>query len=121
MTDITIEWARCQDWIQAAVNEAEGLFLIEDIASGVEQGLFQFWPGEKCAAISEIITFPRAKAMNIILVGGDMNELLDMIPSWEAFAKYMQCDRITGGGRIGWNRFLKQHGFKVVGRVEKFI
>lgn len=121
MSDWKAEWVRCKPWIEAALEYTHGTHTIEDVELGIEQARFQFWPGQKSAAVTEVVEYPRAKALNIWLCGGDVEELLEMVPSWESFAKYLECDRLAGGGRVGWNKFLKSHGWYAVGKVEKML
>ena len=61
--------------------------------------------------ITEIIEYPRLKAINLLFCGGDYKELQSMLPSIEQFAKHFGCKRLYGGGRKGWLRKLKPLGF----------
>ncbi|TAK98939.1 MAG: hypothetical protein EPO08_17705 [Rhodospirillaceae bacterium] len=77
------------------------------------QGRLRLWAGEKSAIVTEIVTFPRLKAVNCFLVGGDLSELFMIEKKIVEYAKAEGCSRITGGGRFGWTRVLKD--YKVVG------
>ena len=48
MTAMQAEWARCRDWIRAAV-EPIGLYDIADIEDAIAKGEMHFWPGRHCA------------------------------------------------------------------------
>ena len=84
---------------------------LEDIEDGIENGQFQLWPASESIMITEVVTYPQKRIMNLLFCGGDVEELLEMLPEFERFATYFGCSRLYGGGRKGWQRFLKKHGF----------
>jgi GNAT superfamily N-acetyltransferase len=106
-------WARCRPWIEAALAHAGGTHAIEDVARLIETGRAQFWPGPGCAVVTEIYDYPRLRACNIWLVGGDLKALLALEPRVEAWARAQGCARLLGGGpRAGWTRALKPRGWR---------
>ncbi|MBP2301577.1 hypothetical protein [Azospirillum picis] len=109
MSPFDEQWARCEPWLAAALEHAHGTHLIEDIREGCLAGNLQFWPGKSAAIVTEICTYPRLKAVNFFLVGGDLEELLAMKPVIEAWAKRLGCTRAQCGGRFGWERVLKDY------------
>ena len=109
------EWARCKHWIVAAVPYCYGTHTIEDIESGIASGQFQFWPGERCALITEVLEYPRVKALNFFLVGGSRKELVDrMEPMIVTWARTIGCTRVAQAGRRGWARVLQPKGYRPV-------
>jgi len=112
--DPSAEWIRCRPWIEAAVSRGD-LYGIEDVERRIMDGEVLFWPGKRCAAITEFLEFPKARILNFWLLGGDLRELLeDMHPVIEDFARKMGCKRLTGvygKGRRGWSRVLEKHGY----------
>ena len=112
------EWERCAPWIQAALDRSPGFFTIEDVLERCERGAAVFWPGRRSAVVTEFQIYPRAKALNFWLIGGDLGELLDeMAPVIEAWAKAQGCTDVTGAGRRGWERPLAARGFETAGIV----
>lgn len=98
--------------IEAALEYADDSHSFEDIKDAVRQGLLQFWPGFSSVVITEVISFPRYKALNLFLAGGNITELQAMLPEIENYAKYVGADRIVLSGRKGWVRsFLKNEGY----------
>jgi len=69
--------------------------------------------------ITEMVTFPQGRALNLIFCGGDFSELAEMLPSIELFAKKLGCKRLYGGGRKGWLRKIKHLGFEEEYMVRK--
>ena len=84
----------------------------------VANGDAQLWQGQRSAAVTEIIQFPRLKSLHLWLCGGDLREIVDdMLPQAEAFAKKEGCSRLTTAGRIGWDRVMKGKGFTPVAHI----
>lgn len=115
MNIMQYEWQRCKHWIEAALEYSQGSFLIEDIEERVFDGRMQFWPGHNCAMVSEIQEYPRKKWLHIPFIGGNLEEVKSMQPHLWSFAKFMGCDGMTGGGRPGWARALRDLGWRMSG------
>ncbi|ANN76814.1 hypothetical protein BAU07_06525 [Bordetella flabilis] len=106
------KFADCSDWIEAALQYTGGTHTLSDIEDGVEAGHFQLWPGKRAVIVTEIVVYPRLKACQFFLAGGDLDELKEMVPCVEAWAKDLGCTRMTLAGRRGWERsFLKGLGY----------
>jgi hypothetical protein len=106
-------WARCRPWLEAALARAGGTHTIEDVAEMIAQGRAHFWPGDRCAVVTEFLDYPRLRACNFWLVGGDLKALLTMQPAIEAWARGQGCARLLGGGpRRGWERALRPLGYR---------
>lgn len=111
-TPAQIAWVRCRRFIEAALEHAHGTHNIFDIEAGVIDGRFQFWPGQRSAIVTEIITYPRKRALNYFLLGGDLEELKEMEPSVSAWAFAAGCTHVIGVGRKGFERVFAGAGFK---------
>ena len=106
-------WARCRPFIEVALAQAGGTHGIDDVARLIEQGRAHFWPGQRCAVVTEFYEYPRLKACNFWLLGGDLKELLALLPIIEAWARGQGCSRMLGGGpRPGWARILGPRGYR---------
>lgn len=111
------EWERCSPWLGAAL-ERDGTHNLDDVLAMVLADDAQFWPGERSAVITEILTLPKVRALHVWLAGGDMDELIEnMLPVIEDFARRAGCDRFSVAGRHGWERVLKNKGFEPAWRV----
>lgn len=114
---------RYRKQIEAALVYADDSHSFEDIKQAVEAGTLQFFPGLSSVVVTEIVVFPRYKALNLFLAGGNMTELQAMLPEIESYAKYVGADRMILTGRKGWTRsFLKHEGYteKMVTMEKKF-
>jgi GNAT superfamily N-acetyltransferase len=106
-------WIRCRPYVEAALARAGGTHCIEDVARLIGEGRAHFWPGRRCAVVTEFYDYPRLRACNLWLIGGDLRELLAMRPAIETWARAQGCTRILGGGpRRGWERVLGSLGYR---------
>lgn len=108
------ELQRCRDWIEAALEYSEGTHLFEDIVAGVMEGRMQLWPAPEGCLVTEIITYPRKKVLNVFLGGGDMDQLIDMHDALSEWGRMQGCDAATINGRPGWQRVYKSRGWKPI-------
>lgn len=105
------EIARCQEWIEGALEYSGGTHTFKDIVDGILSQQYQFWPAERGCAITEIVVFPQKKVLHIFLAGGEMDQIVDMDDSAVYFAKSQGCDSVTIAGRRGWKRVLSEKGY----------
>ena len=111
MTAAFTEWQRCKHWIADALARIDTHTLV-DVELGMATGIYVFWPATRSAAITEVHIFPRAKHMHLFLAGGDLDELKGMVPMWQSWARFNGCSKLTLAGRRGWERALKDQGWK---------
>ena len=103
------EWNRCGPWLQAALDHAGNTHALDNVREMVERGEAQFWPASCSAVVTEIIEYPRCKALRFWLVGGDLAELRRIQPVIEAWGRHIGCARAEGAGRRGWERALRDY------------
>ena len=111
LSDWEIKWEKYKHLIEPAVDRQD-LYTLSDVRDKIAEGSFLLWTGTRSAMITEFVIFPRKTICNLIFCGGDLQELLSMTTHIEQFAKDVGCSRFYGGGRPGWLRKLKQHGWK---------
>jgi hypothetical protein len=103
-------WARCKTWIADGLGD--GLLKIEDIEQALSNGEAVLWPGEKSAIVTEFVTYPSGeRASQVMSAGGDLAEILAMVPGMEAFARLNGCSRSIVEGRRGWEKVLRSAGY----------
>lgn len=116
MTPMQADWARCREWIRAAV-EPTGLYLIEDIEQAIASGAMQFWPGKYCAAVTEFVVYPNCKVLNVFAGGGVKGRALreltrEMEPAFLRWAKASDCKKIIGFGiNPAWKPVCEAMGY----------
>lgn len=109
------EWQRCLPWIEAAT-EANGLYTVEYIEGEINAGRMVFWPLQNGAVLTDIVNYPRGRALNIFAAAGEPNaSLVEMLeeaePALVAFAMANGCRWVMGYGRPGWQRQCKSMGY----------
>lgn len=110
--DAKADWERCRGYIEAALEYTGGTHTIEDVEEGIARGELHFWPGKRCAVVTEVVDYPRMRVLNLFLCGGDLDELKAMQPCFLSFAEFLGCRKLTLGGRLGWERALKSLGWQ---------
>ncbi|HWA63622.1 MAG TPA: hypothetical protein VG939_19755 [Caulobacteraceae bacterium] len=100
-------WRRCAPFLSEALAR-DPSHSLEDVRALVEApgAMVCLWPGERSAAVTELITHPRLRELHVWLAGGDLEELRRGLPSIEAFAAALGCQRVSLFGRPGWTRAL---------------
>lgn len=108
-------WSRCAPWIESALEFGGDLYTLDDVRAEVLKGEAILWPGTNSAVVTQFWDFPREKACNFWLAGGDLDELMnEMRPAIEAWAVAQGCARMIIAGRAGWAKVLKQHDYAPV-------
>mgnify|MGYP004374762631 CR=1 FL=1 len=94
--------------------EREDDYLVGDMQKLLGKGLAQAWGNGRSAVITEIITHPRSKVLNVWAVGGIIEDILEMEPKIEAWAKTQGCTKAQLSGRPGWDKVLKNWNKKSI-------
>ena len=116
--DWELEFDRLDKHIIRALKHQD-MYNLSDIKQKIKSGLMYIWPNKDSVIITEFAEYPRYRVLSINLVAGNYKEVIEMLPSLEEFAKQCNCKKIIGGGRIGWKRKLKPHGFKEMNLLVK--
>jgi len=104
-----IEWGRCAAWIASALHAGGEPYKLKDVRERIESGDAQFWPGQRCAAVSRVIQHPRGRVLRIWLAGGDLGELSRMLGFADEYARDNDCVAVEVEGRKGWERVLSDY------------
>lgn len=66
----------------------------------------QFWPFERCAFVTEVLTGPDGLSFHIWLGGGSLRAMVAEQETLAAWARWAGCEHATIIGRKGWGRAL---------------
>ncbi len=88
------------------MERAGDFYVYEDIIDLVLKGDAHLWPGKKSAVVTQFWDFPRERAINFWLAGGDLTELEAMHAEISDWAKSVGCKRSIIAGRAGWAKAL---------------
>jgi len=105
-------WAFALPLLLPAIERA-GTHWPADVLDTLIEGRTQLWIGERSALVTEIVVYPRLKACNIWLAGGDLEEVVEMQRSVAEGARARGCTRLELKGRPGWLR--TESGIRSVG------
>lgn len=110
--DWMLEFARLEHHLENALEYSGGTHDVVHVFAGIAEGQFQMWAGEDSIIISEILEYPKLRALHFFLVGGHLEELQEMEKTVVDWARTRGCTRATTAGRVGWSRtFLKDRGY----------
>jgi hypothetical protein len=98
--------------LEPALDYSGGTHIWSDIVDGVSSGMMQLWVNGDSAAITQILTYPQKKVLNVFLAGGDKDDLLDMLDSAKMWGAQQGCESILMSGRPGWLKVLSKHDWK---------
>ena len=107
-------WERgCKGWIESGWAEGFAVQALGDIEEQLAKGEAVLWPGQKCAIVSEFVTYPNGERLSQVMsAGGDLGEIEARVPGMAAFAWRNGCSHSTVQGRRGWERVLKRQGYE---------
>lgn len=91
-----------------ALARAGGTHTYEDVLQSISVGDMFFWPASKSCLVTEIVQYPRLRALHVFLAAGDLVEIKDMEASLISFAKSLKCSALSMSGRKGWTKALQE-------------
>ena len=89
----------------------------DDIMDACSEGRMQAWMQGDSLVVTELLTFPRAKAVNIVIAVGLLDDVMSLQPEIEAFGRAHGCKVMRMEGRKGWARVLPRHGWREDNKV----
>lgn len=120
-TDLQIVWKDVKPFIEDALKLGDGRWTLDSIYQSIQSKDRQLWitldPGVKAVGITEIINYPGKKVCNMFLVAGELNFIVPFFPEFREWAKEEGCSTIELYGREGWQKVLKDSGWKRAGVI----
>lgn len=99
---------RKAELIQASLSASPGDHTFEELLQDVASGRCIILEGARAVMVLE----QRADSLNGWIVGGDLSEVLSILPGAEALARAMNKPFATFlEGRKAWRRVLARHGY----------
>lgn len=84
----------------------------EDIWSAIQAERMQLWPGIRSVLVTEVVDYPKMRAVRALWTSGDLDELIGFIhPVVIAWARENGCTLALLGGRKGWERVMSRQGY----------
>jgi len=98
--------------IEQALHHAEYSHKFDDIAAMVLQQHLTLYTFDDCFCLCQINVFPQFKALHFMIAGGNLDGIISRKAHFEELAKGAGCKYMSFSGRKGWERALKQHGWR---------
>lgn len=118
-TSLASDWDRLLPVITKALPRMGGTISLEGLYEMVERGTVIFWAGKEAFGIAVVMQHELCKTYNILLAGGDGEELLDkLLPVMEKAAREIGCKTIHMDVRPG---FIKRQDHTKRGYKEMAI
>lgn len=95
-----------RELLQKALDRSLGVLSVDDVLTKIARQEMQLWECPNSVAVTQISRLPQKTVANIALAAGDLNELLDLVPLIEDWAKTQGADVVTVVGRKGWAKAL---------------
>lgn len=97
--------------VERALRIGGGLYEPADIEVCVEEGRMQALCHEDSLVVTEILTSPRRKYVNVALAVGSLDHFEPLQDQLIKLGRENGCDAIRMGGRKGWSAILPRYGW----------
>jgi hypothetical protein len=109
------EFGAAKPYIEAALHYNCGTQDLDDVKRQLESGEMQLILGQKSAVVTQISAFPNKTFINIVLAGGDLEELKGIANKIEDASRKAGLDGVIIVGRKGWGKVLD--GYKTFATI----
>jgi len=89
---------------EKALAQAGNTHTIADVMQRIEQNKACCWTNGDSVVVTEVMVYPRLRAVNYWLVSGNLQECASLQPDIDAWAVSEGCSVATATGRMGWLR-----------------
>lgn len=111
LAGVLAEFDRCWPWLKVAVELAGDRHSYSSLWASITAGQVQFWPFERCAALTYVDRYPNCAVLRLWLVGGELANVLEHEAEVAAWAKSIGCVAVELVGRKGWEKALRAKGY----------
>lgn len=80
-------------------------YTVNDIMGEIEKGTMQSFVVGETWIITQVLNYPRKKAVNVLFIIGHLDEARRAEPKIEEFARSIGAKQIVGLARVGWSKF----------------
>lgn len=106
------ELERCLPWIVKALDRSGNIDTLDKVLRNIATGHAQLWPAPRGCFVTELVQHQKRLGIRAWLAGGELDQLMDMIPDIAAWARAQGCTFAEFDGRLGWEKPLKARGWK---------
>lgn len=114
-------WGTVAAMLEPAVQRLAGRYLLDDVLQELRQQKTSLWVAFDDesqevigAVVFRVAEYPRRRLGRIEYVAGTQMKKwgVAMLDVLERYARDYECSGIESGGRLGWQRLGKAHGFR---------
>jgi len=87
---------------EKALAHGGGTHSIADVLDRIGEGKACCWTNGDSVVVTEVLIFPRLRAVNYWLIAGKLHECAELQPDIDAWAISEGCSTATATGRMGW-------------------
>jgi hypothetical protein len=107
--ELWLEWHKYRDPLLKAMEGCHGSHTEDDVLTRLAMGEYKLWTWENSALVTFFVVYPRFKAINMFLYGGDLVELAEKQIEVERWAAKQGVTRCVAGGREGWGKMFPDY------------
>lgn len=100
--------------LEKALRWGGSVYAPEDIYDALHEGKMQAFYNDDAMVITQIVVFPRARYLQVVICIGQLDAVLALQPKVIDFAKQNGCKYMISTGRKGWTPFVKRLGWRHV-------
>ena len=87
----------------------EGCFSVDDIQERLHWKQAQAWSSGGSVAVTEVLNHPLQRVLNLWLIGGDLETILNHETDVMEWAKKVGCQSAQMSGRVGWEKVVPEN------------
>ena len=92
---------------EKALAQAGNTHTVADVLDRIGEGKACCWTNGDSVVVTEVLVYPRLRAVNYWIVAGKLQECAALQPDIDAWAVSEGCGIATATGRMGWMRVIK--------------
>jgi hypothetical protein len=96
-----------------ALDRMGGLYTLNDILTAIGEGRMQSFVENNSWAITQVNQYPRAKALQLIAMVGDLKDIDALQAKILAYADEVNASLVSAYGRLGWLSRARERGWRL--------
>lgn len=101
--------------LQRALDRGGNTHTVADVVEAARQGAAQIWEQGDGIVATELVRYPQRMALRYWLAAGRLDDLLDLAPRLEDWARGHGATRVEAVGRRGWTKYTGALGYQPAG------
>lgn len=102
--------------LERVLDRMGGVYTTQDILTAVRANKMQMFSEGDSIAVTQIVQYPRAKVLDILIVIGNLEQARKLHDRVLAFATEIGASIVQAYGRFGWIEDAKKRGWEIKAR-----